>query len=850
MEFQSVKKKNIFKLFAIIFLSINLSFSQKGNIDSLFVSIYEKRLGRSEIEILKRNDKVYIPIISLFNIYNLKLDYNTDKTIFSGYFITNDSTFEINIENLTARYKERIIELFHDEIIIKGNELFLEETVYRELFHWDIKYDDRKVEIRFRSNANFPELQRRQRLRSYQRRAEVSEIEPELNLDRSPKIINLGRFIYKLHTLKNQYRSYNHRYDFKLGGQLLWGDFESSVRGVLTKPVKQRDIRASMKYPFFNNRNIAQLIFGDIQRRSYIGGSLFGVEATNSPADRRTRFSTYQFKDYLFSNEEYYFNIKGQPLLYVQSQQDTSIEQTIPLFYGYNDIISKKYNRYGEEIVSSKFIIVPPQLLPAGILDYKIAVGRLRMKNYPWYGSGDLQYGATDRITLGAGIEYSNRAQLKGRFFPYTYSTLRIYNNIYGTAEFSPFLVSGANITWQTRDARGINMQFHIYEKNPVFNPRNIKHSFNLSTQFPISTKYAYLLLGGNFTQNLYSTTQERSINLNIGANFRRINFIYSASRIHSSDFGTLFFDSRAGTTIQATRFSTISVIGQYDHRNNKIKSTGMGINLSITNYLLLNALVERNYLIKDFFVFVSLNFRPLFFNSQTSFINSNAGATYSQRLNGEILASTESWDILFQNKTTSRRGYFFIHSYFDQNGNGILDGDEKYLKDVGVSGKSFISFGSTSLRQYDSETYYASGENYRDYIFEAKTKDLEDPFWTPKYHGIRIKAEPNKLKTINIPIVRGGIISGSVILEDGEPAAGVKVQLLKRNNIYKITSTNSRGEFEFPTVPPGSYVVNFDNPELNRMGYYAAPDLEFVEITSEQGKEITSVEFVLKQIK
>src|SRR5580765_1784252 len=56
------------------------------------------------------------------------------------------------------------------------------------------------------------------------------------------------------------------------------------------------------------------------------------------------------------------------------------------------------------------------------------------------------------------------------------------------------------------------------------------------------------------------------------------------------------------------------------------------------------------------------------------------------------------------------------------------------------------------------------------------------------------------------------GSINGKVTASDGSPLPGVTVEA--RSDVLpgpRVTVTNSRGEYRFPTLPPGTYTVKFD---------------------------------------
>ncbi len=832
--------------------------SQGKKIDTLYIEFYEKRLGRIEIEVLKSQKDTYLPLLSIFNFLRIKVDAAPGFSIVKGYFIEPDSVYEINFAMGQAKYRKKIVDIFRTDYIITDKEIFLHESFYKHLFGLDIKYDDRRVEVVLKSNKRFAELQKRGREKNYQRQLERVYSEPELNLGKSTNIFNAGTLVYNISTLKNPNDIFRYNYNFKAGAQVFGGDLETSVRGQVYKPIKDRDVRANIKYPFFNNRLIQLVTLGDIQKSSNVGGNLWGVNITNTPPERRQQFGSIVTPARISANEEYLYTPLGSTPIYISMNRDTSFDVTSNIYYGYNQIVERRFDFYGQEYTERKYLVIPSTMLPRGTVDYRLTFGKIRIKNYPFYGSGEVQYGATERITLGTGIEYTDRKNFTDKFYPYTFSTVRLTDNLYGTAEFSPFIKSQINLFWQTWNQTSIGLQNYLYAKNKVLNSRGIKYSTNLNFQLPLSANSSFFVVNGIITRNVLERGEETGFNVSFGANYKKFSFNYAVTHYSQIGYGTTFFTSRAGFTVQATSFSSILLNGRYDHKINRLSNASIGLNIPLSSMFLFNMFAERNFLNHEFFVFANLIVQLPFIRSQTTGLKSTHGISLNQSFSGMILGSTQSWDVLFRNRAPIRRGYYLTRTFYDDNYNGIKDKNERYLKNVSITAERLGTFGGAAISKYNDETYLASGEYYRDYVFRVRMRDLDEPFWVPLYDGISMRSEPNKLKTLNIPIVSGGIIKGSVTLADGSPVPALTVFLIKEGQterssnkiLEKITKTNSLGEFEYPAMPKGTYLVKLDDEYLRSSNFIAEPESQTVEITGEPGSEYVDAIFRIKQLK
>src|SRR4029453_10469196 len=80
----------------------------------------------------------------------------------------------------------------------------------------------------------------------------------------------------------------------------------------------------------------------------------------------------------------------------------------------------------------------------------------------------------------------------------------------------------------------------------------------------------------------------------------------------------------------------------------------------------------------------------------------------------------------------------------------------------------------------------------------------------------LRPAAAGQKLDRLSLPIARGGVITGAVVDDVGDPAFGAQVRALRyvlRTGVRTLQvagqgSTDDRGVYRIPALPPGEYLV------------------------------------------
>jgi len=144
----------------------------------------------------------------------------------------------------------------------------------------------------------------------------------------------------------------------------------------------------------------------------------------------------------------------------------------------------------------------------------------------------------------------------------------------------------------------------------------------------------------------------------------------------------------------------------------------------------------------------------------------------------------------------------------------------------------------------------------FEEYYLSLETKYLDNPLWVPRYNTMSVISEPNQFIRIELPIVVGGIVRGSVTYDiAGQllPAENVTVSITpesgEKQGFPKTTRSFSTGEYEFIGLPPGLYVVSLDRNQVTQLGYALTQLTQTIEVrVTPEGDEINNVDFRLQR--
>lgn len=148
---------------------------------------------------------------------------------------------------------------------------------------------------------------------------------------------------------------------------------------------------------------------------------------------------------------------------------------------------------------------------------------------------------------------------------------------------------------------------------------------------------------------------------------------------------------------------------------------------------------------------------------------------------------------------------------YFDADANGQFEPEtDRALEGVGFQGKNSRPLGKRTDSK--GELLLTQLSTVRPLTLAVDEGTLEDPFWVPTHGPITVQPRSGRSFTLEIPIVEGGEISGTisgVVGNSTVPVEGVRVNLITLDD-RPVAEARSFGDgfYLFEKVPPGTYVL------------------------------------------
>jgi hypothetical protein len=820
------------------------------------VELRVRGVGKTEIDIIYRDRKAYLPLVQMFSFIKIKIEYKPEQTLVTGYFLHPDSVLIVDGAKGTITIGERTVPFGYADYFVTEKDIFLLESVYHSIFGLDFTYNPKKVYVKLTTKLRLPAIVINERERRLQRQRMAIQVpEASVTLGRKRLLAGLGRADWRFSSNVVRGRKPAGSYYTRLGGQLLMGDFQIQSRQTTASTFDKEKIRGFQRYTFLDNPYLQQVILGDIAVTGISPLGVQGIELTNRPAARRILFTREQFymSTGVSRDIDIYTGTGFQ--LAGRSSAEGLFSTDLQLLYGFNSVNVFSVDEWGQETSQLYRIVVPQTILPEGTAQYSLIAGKIRGLSYHGYSNASLGYGVNSNFTVQGSIEYYNVPHFTRKVFPVLSAVSRLSQGLIGEAIVAPYANSQAKLSLTLPTLAGGSITYSRYGRNDFFNPQRIKDEIELSVSLPFSVRGSYLSFGSSARQTNFQLARERSLFAALSGQLYNIQPGISTVYTELTASGNAVVYKRWHTSPSFSARMPANFIfrlfAQYDHLERAINSVGLTFGRNFENKFYFQFYLDRVFNVPS----STIGFRLAYyfpFGRIQGVVSPSPPFSYRQTVSGSTLFSSTTGDIYFQNYP-NRVGYgaFVVEPFLDIDNNGTLDEGDVPVTQFRMRATTQSTF--KRLTKLNGEQFGTlSALPYQNYTIFIEPQKLDNPLWVMPYLSWDIVSEPNQVRTISLPIVVGGIVRGVVQKQEGSGAMPISNVVLHIKNIItgfeKTTETFVSGEYEFIGIPPGKYIIYIDDASLRSLGLRSEPQSQEVEIQSKtEGDFIENVDFVLQ---
>lgn len=817
-------------------------------------------IGQYYLDVVFLGDIVFLPLGELLSLTGISSVPTTRKFGFQGYYPSSNEKWEIDPLAGIISFQGRSEKLTANDFYLGEQELYLHPRFFSKIFGLEFSVNKLKLSISMNTERVLPIEEKRkreaQRKLVQTRREGLEDVNLMFPLNR--EIFGFGTLDYNVN-MDHTSRGSNLGLQMKTGTALFWGDFQanlnlkrnndgyvSSFSGVKWRYVFPSGF-SSEKNSLLGSVELGQ-IYGSSNSSNY---SLLGFAITNNPIIPRRSLSSFVIDGYTEKDSEVELLIGGQLVEFMKADERGYYRFNTPVNYGTVRLTLRIYTPQGEILIQERQLQIPFSYLPKGFVSYNLKGGSLI--NSPDSLSsnlithGDISVGVTNFITIRGGLDY-------GEFFgPDKVAALlgistRLFQKYLLDFEFLPsqYLRFTANVFY----ANNINVSGRI--KNYLGLPPNLTGSLmpvrdanlNVFIPFKLYGKYSGIRFGGEkiWLLNGYKGNFQIDYNLQLGrvatrTNYRAQLFGFKKSYDLDKEISSGMLSSSFTYSLPRSLSLPGFIKGLYlrTHAEFIAKSFKFAtINFQLSQTFLksgrFSLSFNRNILNKSGAFQIGFLYDFSFIRSASQFTGQKINYSLRQTLSGSLALDGQSGKLLTSNREQVSQSGVSIRMFVDQNDNGSFDSGEEIIpaKAVRLDKSANMLLGSDGiLRITQLQSYWM-------YKLEVVLNDLPDPTLSPKEKIFGFIADPNRFKSIDIPLYRTGIIEGTISRETPEGLLGVGglriiLQRIGDAEPLETIRTFSDGGFYAFGLLPGKYTLHVDPKQLEFMEVSANPDkLEF----------------------
>lgn len=839
--------------------------AQPGKDEYLPLRFQVKGIGRTELTTVYHDQKVYVPVVSMFTYLIIRADYDSIAGIVSGYYVSPDSAYRIDGKQQVVVYHGQRTPLAETDYFMTSRDFYLSMDVAKRLFNLNLSFQKSSLTLKLVPSPDLPILAaaRRERTRLRMLRKQDPKYVTK-SVDPGISLFNAGALDWRLISDLRETGTPRHSYFFREGMEVLGGTFVGMATGDFGKSLTRSRLRGTQTYTFFKSPALSQIVLGDMTPvTGAFRENLFGAEITNRPAARHVYFADELFQEQARLEQSADVYLNGQLLPSGGFFRGPLYNRALPLRYGSNDVEFHMYDRWLNETVFAYRPFVPTTMMRPDEFRYSLSAGKLRLFNDTWYGNGNVQYGLSDRVTVGGLVE-SFEYQSERKLYPALTGTGRVTQEIVLDMFYSPLATSRTTLSYLTPSLAGLNISYSLFARNTQLNLRDAHSEIIANGQIPIFFKRsqaAFINLG--YDQTDYYQGRERSATAGLSLYLRNFQPRITAG---------LFWSNRGTTTDSLVTFRltpgarfrlpldiVIDVQADYEQVSKKFEDVIFQATKSITSEFLL-AFAYNRFLEGPANVNLQLTMNLPFLTSSTIVNRVQSENSYQEHLSGSVAFSTESGEFSYD-RVANKVGFgeIVLNPFVDANYNGVYDQGEQIVRMKRVRG--FTEAGEVTTSNELTDQYRLDRmQAYQLYRLYMDPEGFENPLWVPEYSSFSMRAYPDRIQRFDIPIVDGGVVRGAVYevtKEGNSPIEGVPVTIQSVDSMaqdgmripkyLKTMNSFSTGEFEFYPILPGQYTIRIDRDAVTRAGYRTVTYEKAIEIKHVAGGDVVEgVNFAL----
>lgn len=852
-------------------------------VDEITLTFAYPSIGQVYVNAAFRGDQPLIGLTEILHLLFIPYERMPNGLGLRGSYPSQLNTWEIDPVAMQVIIKGQKDILEMREIYLGETDLFMVPELFEQIFGFRLIVNPYGLVLSLESTRPLPvdEREKRQLLRQKlkeQSPEDLSKAYPMM-YPRERAALAAGMLDYNFGVNAVNGGAVQYNYAFNMGMEVLGGDLQAAFSGLSSILAQQQRLSgARWRYVFKDgmretgNPAVSELQIGQLTMQGPLGGRVRGISLSNTPIIPRRVLDIYVVEGNTEPDSEVELLIAGQLVDFVRADELGYYRFNTPISYGTVRVGIRIYTPRGEVIIEDKQLQIPFTFLPKGFTDYNLQMGLEEFGLGDSIGStlvghANLAHGLTNNITLRSGVTRSNDTLLSAGFVPYGSVSFRMFDQYLFNVDILPNTFNRLNGSVFYANNTAINMQYTEYTRPKLGDDRAfvLIRDASLNYFFPFTLgKQSYAFRTG--VEQLWLMGEERrrlhlDANVRLGPIVTRLNYREErVSKLEQAAYAQRLFT--ATFTYMVPRTPGIPVFmrgmffrGQLRHDAKTFDATAFAsLQFSQTVWKIgrLNLSYDRDVLRKGniFSVGLLLDFQAIRSSSQALVVSQGQQLQVNtqQQFVGSVGADLKNGRIMPTNRDQIGRAGVVIRMFIDENNNSKYDKGEPLVRANCIR----LDQSATMVLGSDSLLRITQLQSYWKYRLTVDVNALPDATLTPLNPKMTFVADPNRYKSIDIPLYRTGAIEGMAYAQRGTsvtPQSGLRMFVQRQGSEEEpqLIRTMSDGGFYAFGLIPGDYTLLVDSGQLAFMRMVQQPDtLKFAIKSLAEGDWVDGLELLL----
>ena len=838
-------------------LLLCLSIPQRGfsqynpDFEELSVSLNVANYGATEIPAIIKNEALYLSVTELFDFIKIENRTSPNLDSVSGFFINPQDPYLIDGVGYNIRYQKRIIDLDPEDLIVSGGQMFLHTQYLGDVFGLDCVFSIRNLHVELSSRTELPVVRalRLERMRlNYNPHEKLFKADTAIG--KNYRFFNLGAADWSIIASQQVAGSNYTRLNLGLGGIFAGGELNVALIHTLNRPFVEKQQFYLWRYADNDRKVVRQVMAGKISANSIssIFDPVVGVQITNTPTYVRKSYGTYLYSAYVQPNWVVELYVNNAFVDYVKSDAVGLITYNIPLSYGTTEVTTRYIGPWGEAHDYTQNFVVPYNILPENVFEYKVSAGVVEDSTGSIYSQGRMSYGLTEKVTVGGGVEYlSSISTVRG--LPFLNTSVRISPNMLFSAEYVYGVRYKGLLSYQLPSQLQFDLNYVKYDQPQEAVKFNYAEERSFAVAMPLRYRNTSAYSRLAIRQNILGSTEFINAEWTVSLATRGVN-LNVASYAYYNKNSDPFIYSKVSTSLQLPGKITLTPRVVYEYRIKKFTSLNLGATKYFSPYFSVNAAFEQRFDFPERYLRAGIKYDFAFARFTASVNNSRNHTTFFQTAGGSLIYEKELKYLDFGKHSNVGRGGVAFSAYLDVNGNGRKDIFESNVKGLNVR----VNGAGRKQTETGASVIFTGLEAYRNYAVTLNGDDFENLTWKIEKPQMDVVIDPNQIKKVEIPISVLGEVSGTVFFNDKGAQTGmgrIKIGIYdKKSTLIATVLTEEDGYFSYLGLKPGKYTARIDTSQLAKLQLRVDVErFNFAVRSSQNGDVVDNLEFVLEPL-